>query len=71
MPLSQRSKENLQTTVKATIAIVGLERCQRIGPRQFTEAIVNGKARNHPDTINVRENRDEAERYLAGLLGLF
>ena len=68
--LSEKVKRFLKLAIQLTIEFTSLEECQKEGPVVFVEKAINGKSKGSPEALEIAANREEAERYLAGLMGM-
>jgi hypothetical protein len=69
--LSDRTKGMLAWAVRTTVELTSLERVQRVGPEQLLDGAINGRSKDHPMTLEIAANREEAIKYVAGLLGMY
>lgn len=70
MALSQLAKDNLELAIHLTAAIVGWEAVRAQSPAAFVERAISGKMKDNDSSINIGENCQEAEQFLAGIMGM-
>ena len=74
--LSETSKSLLSFAIPKQIELFGLEHVQADGPKTLVDWLMEPLEEerdsefNRRTMANIRDNRKEAEQYLAGLLGM-
>lgn len=73
--LNERIKKNLREAVESANHKFGIEGGQKLGPVKVVDLALLATA-NHPsveakiDNMNLQDNREEAEKFVAGILGM-
>lgn len=71
MALSERSKWCLTWSTQILVKLCGIDRvCREVTPADLVDKSINGKSKGSDTSLNIKANRDEAEKLVAGILGL-